>query len=74
MMNIGAFTEPGIAPAFISINDLGSMIEITVRSKGAEGGVTGDCASIKMSREHFADLLSSCARYRVDQFELGAGI
>lgn len=53
--NITAFTPPGFAPPFFSVNTLeDGRIEIIVRSVAKEDGSCGDIASITMSAEQFS--------------------
>lgn len=53
--NVFAYTAPGLAPEFISVNiaEHGS-VEILIRSPGRDG-VCKDVSSIKLSAESFAE-------------------
>lgn len=59
MTNLAAYTAPGFAPPFVSINSDGDTVEIIVRSEGKKNGDCGDCASIKMNVQRFRELITS---------------
>lgn len=61
--NIAAFTPPGFAPPFVSINKVADgKIEILVRGEAVSGDAYGPCASIKMSRAEFAAIVENIAK------------
>ena len=62
-LNLFAYTPPGFAPPYISINREGDVTTVTVRSPGTPEGDCGACAAIDLDAETFAALLRALAAF-----------
>lgn len=56
--NIFAYTDPdaGLFPSYISVNQDGDKITVTVRSPRTEDGQSGDSASVDLTKDQARDL------------------
>jgi tRNA(Phe) wybutosine-synthesizing methylase Tyw3 len=62
-MNLAAHTFAGFNyPAFISINQDGGEVTVTVRSCAHHDGSCGDSAHITLDRELFAELIAEALK------------
>jgi len=62
--NIAAFTPPGANfPPYVSINDVGNGVEITVRAAAGADGSCGVSANMTLTYEQFSALMREVARY-----------
>lgn len=60
--NIAAYTIPGITyPEYVSINERGDLVEITVRNPAAPDGTCGATAAINMTRHEFSRLIAEAS-------------
>jgi hypothetical protein len=65
MTNIAAYTPPGVAPPFISINDDGDAVEVIVRSAAAGPHSYGSEAIIRLPWAEFSRLVYAMAQHLV---------
>lgn len=57
--NITAYTSAGVTyPEYVSINERGDLVEITVRHPAAPDGTCGATAAINMTRHDFGRLIA----------------
>jgi hypothetical protein len=61
--NLFAYTAPGFAPPFLSINAEDGIVEVIVRSPAKDDGSCGETAGIKLSPEQFEELMTSLQIY-----------
>ena len=54
--NVYAYTEPGLAPQFVSVNTEDGIVEIIVRSAAWGDGTYGDTACAKITRQQAHEL------------------
>jgi hypothetical protein len=60
--NIAAYTAPGVTyPGYVSINERGNQVEVTVRSPASPTGECGLTSAVSMDRDQFDRLVAEAS-------------